>query len=70
MATLAGLGPGLMGTRMATRLLETGHRTGRRLQLASASEAWLEWAARDGAGDLDYSAVVETIVDDRGSGTT
>jgi aryl-alcohol dehydrogenase-like predicted oxidoreductase len=24
----------------------------------------------DGTGDLDYSAVVETIVDDRGSGPT
>ena len=33
-----------------------------------ASEAWLERAAGDGAGDLDYSAVIETIVDDRAKG--
>jgi hypothetical protein len=30
----------------------------------------LERAARDGAGDLDYSAVIETIVNDRTTSTT
>ena len=35
---------------------------GRELKLAPASLAWLEEAARAGAGDLDFSAVVATIV--------
>jgi len=41
---------------------ETADRTGRDLKLAPAAQAWLEQAARDGAGDLDYSAVVATIL--------
>ena len=49
---------------------EAADRAGRRLGLASAAQAWLERAARDGAGDLDYSAVIETIVNDRGRSTT
>jgi 3-hydroxyisobutyrate dehydrogenase-like beta-hydroxyacid dehydrogenase len=49
---------------------EAAERADRRLELASASQAWLERASRDGAGDLDYSAVIETIVNDRGTSTT
>jgi 3-hydroxyisobutyrate dehydrogenase len=48
---------------------EAAERAGRRLDLASAAEAWLERAARDGAGDLDYSAVIETILNDRTKST-
>jgi 3-hydroxyisobutyrate dehydrogenase-like beta-hydroxyacid dehydrogenase len=32
------------------------------LKLAPAARAWLERAAQDGAGDLDFSAVVATIL--------
>jgi 3-hydroxyisobutyrate dehydrogenase-like beta-hydroxyacid dehydrogenase len=35
---------------------------GRDLKLANASRAWLDEAAEAGAGDLDFSAVVETIL--------
>jgi len=41
---------------------ETADRAGLDLKLAPAAEAWLERAAQDGAGDLDYSAVVATIL--------
>jgi 3-hydroxyisobutyrate dehydrogenase-like beta-hydroxyacid dehydrogenase len=37
---------------------------GRHLRVASASRGWLEQAARSGAGDLDYSAVIATITTD------
>jgi 3-hydroxyisobutyrate dehydrogenase-like beta-hydroxyacid dehydrogenase len=39
---------------------------GRRLELAAASRDWLERAAEAGAGDLDYSAVIPTIITDGG----
>jgi 3-hydroxyisobutyrate dehydrogenase-like beta-hydroxyacid dehydrogenase len=39
---------------------------GRRLGLAAASRDWLERAAEAGAGDLDYSAVIPTIITDGG----
>ena len=35
---------------------------GRDLKLAEASRAWLDEAAEAGAGDLDFSAVVATIL--------
>jgi 3-hydroxyisobutyrate dehydrogenase-like beta-hydroxyacid dehydrogenase len=35
---------------------------GRELKLADASQAWLDEAAEAGAGDLDFSAVVATII--------
>jgi 3-hydroxyisobutyrate dehydrogenase-like beta-hydroxyacid dehydrogenase len=35
---------------------------GRDLKLADASRAWLDEAAEAGAGDLDFSAVVATIL--------
>jgi 3-hydroxyisobutyrate dehydrogenase-like beta-hydroxyacid dehydrogenase len=38
---------------------------GRDLKLASASRAWLDEAAAAGAGDLDFSAVVATILGHR-----
>jgi 3-hydroxyisobutyrate dehydrogenase-like beta-hydroxyacid dehydrogenase len=37
-------------------------RIGRELPVASAARGWLEQALEAGAGDLDYSAVVATIV--------
>jgi len=43
---------------------DTADHAGRHLQLASASRGWLERADRDGAGDLDYSAVIPTITAD------
>lgn len=45
---------------------EIAERSGRRLELASASRDWLARAARAGAGDLDYSAVIPTITTDEG----
>jgi 3-hydroxyisobutyrate dehydrogenase-like beta-hydroxyacid dehydrogenase len=48
---------------------ETADRAGRRLEVASAARVWLERAASAGAGDLDFSAVIETIVGDRGGST-
>jgi 3-hydroxyisobutyrate dehydrogenase-like beta-hydroxyacid dehydrogenase len=41
-------------------------RAGRHLEVASASRSWLEQAAKAGAGDLDYSAVIATIASDGG----
>jgi 3-hydroxyisobutyrate dehydrogenase-like beta-hydroxyacid dehydrogenase len=35
------------------------------LRLAAAAQSWLEQAARDGAADLDFSAVVTTILEAR-----
>jgi 3-hydroxyisobutyrate dehydrogenase-like beta-hydroxyacid dehydrogenase len=40
-------------------------RIGRALPVASAARYWLEQAIEAGAGDLDYSAVVGTIVGDK-----
>ena len=37
-------------------------RAGRPLEMASATRDWLERAAQAGAGDLDYSAVITTIL--------
>lgn len=44
---------------------EIAGRAGRHLQVAAASQGWLEEAAKAGAGDLDDSAVIATITDDR-----
>jgi 3-hydroxyisobutyrate dehydrogenase-like beta-hydroxyacid dehydrogenase len=44
---------------------EAAHRAGRDLKLAEASRAWLDEAAEAGASDLDFSAVVATILGDR-----
>lgn len=41
---------------------EAAKSAGRGLKLADASRAWLEEAAEAGAGDLDFSAVVATIL--------
>jgi len=41
---------------------EAASGTGRDLKLAEASRAWLDEAAAAGAGDLDFSAVVATIL--------
>jgi 3-hydroxyisobutyrate dehydrogenase-like beta-hydroxyacid dehydrogenase len=41
---------------------EAAARIGRELPVASAARHWLEQAIEAGAGDLDYSAVVATIV--------
>jgi 3-hydroxyisobutyrate dehydrogenase-like beta-hydroxyacid dehydrogenase len=41
---------------------ETAAEPGRDLALAAASRKWLEQADRAGAGDLDFSAVVATIL--------
>lgn len=41
---------------------EAAERAGRELKLARASSEWLEEAVAAGAGDLDYSAVVDTIL--------
>lgn len=43
---------------------EAAARTGRELPVASAARRWLEQAVEAGAGDLDYSVVVATIVGD------
>jgi 3-hydroxyisobutyrate dehydrogenase-like beta-hydroxyacid dehydrogenase len=40
---------------------ETAERSGLDSTLAAAARGWLERAAEDGSGDLDYSAVVATI---------
>ena len=37
-------------------------RPGKELRLAAAARYWLEQATADGAGDLDFSAVVPTIL--------
>ena len=42
---------------------QTPTRPGQDLKLAAASRGWLERALQAGAGDLDYSAVVATILD-------
>src|SRR3954468_20099500 len=39
---------------------EIGERGGRHLEVARAARDWLERAARDGAGDLDFAAVIPT----------
>lgn len=57
------LGLALKDLNLVTRIAE---RNGRRLELAVASRDWLERAARAGAGDLDYSAVIPTITTDDG----
>ena len=44
---------------------EAASGTGRDLKLAEASRAWLDEAAAAGAGDLDFSAVVATILGQR-----
>jgi 3-hydroxyisobutyrate dehydrogenase-like beta-hydroxyacid dehydrogenase len=44
---------------------EAAGRAGRDLKLADASRAWLDEAAEAGASDLDFSAVVATILGDR-----
>jgi 3-hydroxyisobutyrate dehydrogenase-like beta-hydroxyacid dehydrogenase len=44
---------------------DAADRAGRDLKLARAARAWLSEADRAGAGDLDYSAVVETIIGTR-----
>jgi 3-hydroxyisobutyrate dehydrogenase-like beta-hydroxyacid dehydrogenase len=44
---------------------EAASGTGRDLKLAEASRAWLDEAAEAGAGDLDFSAVVATILGHR-----
>ena len=41
---------------------EAAAKTGRELPVASAARRWLEQAVEAGSGDLDYSAVVATIV--------
>jgi len=41
---------------------ETATRPGQDLKLAAAARAWLEQAAREGGSDLDFSAVVATIL--------
>jgi len=48
---------------------ELAGRSGRRLPVASASRDWLERAAEAGAGDLDYSVVVDTITAGGGPGS-
>jgi 3-hydroxyisobutyrate dehydrogenase-like beta-hydroxyacid dehydrogenase len=47
---------------------ETADRAGRQLPLAAASRDWLERAVQAGAGDLDFSAVIATIIGDDGRG--
>jgi 3-hydroxyisobutyrate dehydrogenase-like beta-hydroxyacid dehydrogenase len=50
---------------------ESAAGSGPDLSLAAASQSWLEQAARDGAADLDFSAVVATILSaDPGRGDT
>lgn len=44
---------------------EAASRAGRDLKLADASRAWLDEAAEAGASDLDFSAVVATILGHR-----
>ncbi|HZM84657.1 MAG TPA: NAD(P)-dependent oxidoreductase [Candidatus Limnocylindrales bacterium] len=44
---------------------EAAGRAGRRLRVAEAAREWLERADREGAGDLDFSAVIATITEQR-----
>jgi len=43
-------------------VMDTADAAGRDLRLARAARAWLDEAARRGASDLDYSAVLATIL--------
>jgi 3-hydroxyisobutyrate dehydrogenase-like beta-hydroxyacid dehydrogenase len=43
-------------------VVETATRANRDLKVSTAARAWLDAAAQTGAADLDYSAVVATIV--------
>ena len=43
-------------------MIEAAAVVGRDLRLSAAAKAWLDAAVEGGAGDLDYSAVVATIV--------
>ena len=43
-------------------VVEAAAAAGRDVKVSSASRAWLDSAARRGAADLDFSAVVATIV--------
>ena len=43
-------------------VIEAAAVVGRDLRLSAAAKAWLDAAVEGGAGDLDYSAVVATIV--------
>jgi 3-hydroxyisobutyrate dehydrogenase-like beta-hydroxyacid dehydrogenase len=49
---------------------ETAAARGRDLKQARADRAWLDEAAEHGAADLDFSAVVATIVGEQPSGTS
>jgi len=60
MAKLAFLGLGQMGTPMATRLLEAGHDLTVWDRTSARTRSLVDRGA--GAGDLDYSAVVATIL--------
>jgi 3-hydroxyisobutyrate dehydrogenase-like beta-hydroxyacid dehydrogenase len=53
------LGLALKDLRLVT---ESPAPRGRELRVAAASRSWLEQAAWAGAGNLDYSAVVETVL--------
>jgi 3-hydroxyisobutyrate dehydrogenase-like beta-hydroxyacid dehydrogenase len=44
---------------------EEAARAGLELGIAGVARGWLERAERDGRGDEDYSAVVETITEPR-----
>jgi len=61
MARIAFLGLGDMGTPMARRLLRAGHD----LVIWNRSPERTIALARDGAADLDFSAVVATIAETR-----
>lgn len=50
----------------AQLVVDAASAAGRDLRLAAASRDWLQRALDAGAGDLDYSAVVATILDARG----
>jgi 3-hydroxyisobutyrate dehydrogenase-like beta-hydroxyacid dehydrogenase len=52
----------LKDLRLAT---QSQARPGQELPVAAASRGWLEQAAQSGAGDLDYSAVIATILAER-----
>ncbi len=51
----------LKDLRLVTQIADWA---GRRVRVASASRDWLEQAAENGAGDLDFSAVITTITAD------
>ena len=53
------LGLALKDLRLVT---DAADRTGVELKVAPACRAWFEEATRAGSGDLDYAAVVETIL--------